>query len=80
MVAGVVGTGIRTTREVRPESWAERWRQLRRHFQLGAKRRYKIPYFCTAGKYANRSFTKYYPSETGWTEKQSVTIELSGCK
>lgn len=49
-------------------------------FNCGAKRRYKIPYSCTEGKYANRSFTKYYPSETGWTDKQSVTIQLSRCK
>lgn len=44
------------------------------------KRRYRIRYACKAGANKHRQFTKYYPSATGLTGKQTLTITLDACK
>lgn len=53
---------------------------FRADFNCGAKRRYKVRYICQGGKYEGSLFTDYYPSAKGWTEKQSVTVNLGRCK
>ncbi len=53
---------------------------FRADFNCGAKRRYKVRYTCQEGKYRGSLFTDYYPSPTGWTDKQSVTVNLGRCK
>ncbi len=54
--------------------------EFRADFNCGSKRRYKVRYTCQSGKYRGSEFTDYYPSSTGWTEKQSVTVSLGRCK
>lgn len=54
--------------------------QLRTTFGCNAKRRYRINYKCKGGQYAGRSFTKYFPSTSGWTTDQSPLIKISKCK
>lgn len=49
-------------------------------FRCGAKRRYRISYYCQAGVNNRKSFSDYYPSSTGWTTNQTVTISLRHCK
>ena len=43
-------------------------------FGCKAKRRYRINFSCE-GDY-NMVFTKYYPSSTGWSKSQNITIEV----
>ena len=42
-------------------------------FGCKGKRRYRIMYTCGPD---NIAFTKYYPSPTGWTKSQNITIKL----
>lgn len=49
-------------------------------FGCNKKRRYRIKYYCRGGAQNGSSFTKYYPSTSGWTEKQSLTIKVGKCK
>ncbi len=53
---------------------------FRGDFNCGAKRRYKFRYSCQGGDNRGRSFTDYYPSSTGWTKQQSVTVNLESCQ
>ncbi len=53
---------------------------FRGEFNCGAKRRYKIRYACLGGENRGNSYTDYYPSATGWTKQQSVTVNLAHCQ
>ncbi len=52
----------------------------RGEFNCGAKRRYKVRYTCQEGKDRGKSFTEYFPSSTGWTKNQSLTVRLGRCR
>ncbi len=66
--------------EFRLDSGQKKGDGFRADFNCGAKRRYKVRYTCQGGKHSGSLFTDYYPSPTGWTEKQSVTIKLGRCQ
>lgn len=48
-------------------------------FGCSKKRRYKIYYYCRDGSQNGNAFTEYYPSTTGWTTSQTLTVSLPRC-